>query len=195
MSEKGKNHPKDGACLDGDRWYVVGTWARTESYVVRELADAGFVAHLPMVIAEHRQIPARMMSKRQRGKAPLYVRVHVPLFPGYLFVQFNAARDPWRRIVREIAGVRTLFRHTENSPTPLPHGAVEALQAGADERLVLRSAEPLIAAGAIVRVVDGPFVDHAGVCLWSDETRLRAMMDIFGRETEVELLRRSVRVE
>ena len=184
------NHP-DGGAMSDPRWYVVQTEPRCESFVARELADGGFTAYLPMCLAKRRETPARQMSRARRGSAPIYVTVHVPMFPGYLFVTFDIVADPWRRI-RRTMGVKRLFQHREDAPTPVGRGAVEALQAGAEDRLTLRSAAPLYEAGAVLRVQDGPFADHAGVCLWNDETRVRVLLEIFGRSTEVELLRRSV---
>jgi transcriptional antiterminator RfaH len=115
-----------------------------------------------------------------------------PLFPRYLFVAFDKHRQRWRAI-HSTRGVQRLFSSGPETPMPVPHGLVEAIRAGEAERLVVQDMVPaFIAAGAAVRVTDGPLVNHRGVCRWDAGTRVRILLSLFGRETEVTLPRQQV---
>ena len=182
------SHPECGSV---PRWYVLQTEPRCERFVLRELAEIGFNAYMPQVLHLCREVPARAQSRHQRTK-PIYTTRPVPMFPGYVFVSFDRDTSNWRDLCRTM-GVKKLFCHGPDKPTPIRLGVIEAFRAGEDERLMLRSSAPLIEAGAIVKIEDGPFADHNGVCLWNDQTRIRLLVSLFGRETEMTLNRTQVK--
>lgn len=184
-----ESHPECGACPTL-RWFVLQTEPRCEAWVAGELSQAGFTTFLPQVMHHCREHPARTQSRAKR-RQPLYTTRPVPAFPGYLFVAFDEAVDPWRKLTRTM-GVKRIMMRSSERPAPVPAGVVDRLRRESDGRLMLRSPAPLFEAGAILRIEDGPFADHNGVCLWNDETRVRVLLDLFGRSTEVTLNRGDV---
>lgn len=161
----------------GPRWHCVQTWPRHERLVAAELAKRGLTAHLPEF--------ARIAGNDQV--------ILVPLFPGYLFVQFDVAADPWRCIAR-LPGVACLFSVNER-PIPLPVGVVERLiDAIGPDGAADRDADPLrpLAAGAVVRIDAGPFAGLLGLVEACDRLTARVLLMVLGRHTPVTVPRRSV---
>ena len=156
------------------RWYVVQTHPRQEAQAQRELQNQDFQAFCPMVAKESR--------------LGVYL---VPLFPGYIFCQIDTSR-PWRSVA-STRGVLRLLSSAPERPIPVPPGIVEELMATASLRSVITAiAPPLLAEGAKVRVTDGPFADQQGIVLWSDNRRVRLLMEILGRQTPIETDRKAV---
>lgn len=92
-------------------------------------------------VHEHEEQRATQHLNRQAFQTylPLHVErrsVIVPLFPGYLFVAFDPAADPWGKI-RSTRGVGGLICHGVGKPTPLPHGEIEALMSRTSPRGVV----------------------------------------------------------
>lgn len=160
-------------------WYCVQAERGRESEVRDRLEAQGFGAFLPLVI-------------EMRGPERLRRATVAPAFPGYLFVSFDVRADRWRSIVYT-RGVRGLFSSAPDRPTPVPRSQVEALLALGYDAPIARDPRPqLIQAGATVRVIDGPFADAEGVCLWDDRRRVRLLMDLMGGAREVTLPRKVV---
>ncbi len=160
----------------GLRWYCVQTHFREEYRALGELWQQGFRAYLPCLLPEDGE------------------RIE-PMFPGYLFVAFDAARDQWRPIVAT-RGVRRLFSAAPERPLPVPVGIVEELQArgrAGDGVIDLRRRAPDLE-GRTVRILSGPFADFTGVCQMVAADRVRVLIDLFGRSAPIDLKRADVRV-
>jgi transcriptional antiterminator RfaH len=171
-------HPSCGS-HGGLRWYCAAAAPRREVDARDALEDAGFAAFLPLVAVTIRH--ARKERVEQRA-----------VFPGYLFVALDVSRPGWR-LAAHTKGIRRLFGSTPERPTPLPIGLVERMLAvGFDQPIVADVTPALIAAGADVRITDGPMLDHRGICQWDDGTRCRVLLSILGREIEVVLKRGQV---
>ena len=173
----------------GERWHLVQAEHRLERTAAREMERLGFATFLPEVLEERRAMPARMLSRAQRAKPPRMELVQVLAFPGYAFVQFDPDCDPWGGVTR-VPGVRRLFADSAGRPAPLPDSAMDRMRKDMADRLALTTLAPLLDAGARVRVTDGPFADHVGVCLWSDAQRVRVLLELFGRSSPTTLPRR-----
>ena len=116
------------------------------------------------------------------------------VFPGYLLVRLNLDDDSWR-VVRDTPGV-TGFVGGGAKPTPLSRKEVESILgvekvgeggvAGEGKK-----ARPRLEfdVGEQVRVVTGPFADFNGAIseINVDQSKLKVLVNIFGRETPVEL--------
>ena len=185
----GANHP-NGRAWPQPRWYVIQYDHGRELSVLRSLTEYGFETYLPLVLTMVRSKPSSALSAKQRVPQPTMIPVRRPAFPGYLFVRFDAASDPWGDITRT-ACVRRMFQRGD-TPTPIPHGVIERLIDGQTDRLMLRSVDPLLEVGAQCAVSAGPFTDHQGVCLYSDQARVRLLLNLFGRMTEVDVQRHYV---
>lgn len=158
----------------GPRWYVLQTEPRREFQVIHDLTLAGFTVRMPMFIDN-----AHPVSH--------------PLWPGYVFVQFDVGADDWRFVVHR-PFVTRLFGADRELPTPLPIGWLETVLAmeNDDGLIDARAPVPAIQPGTLLRVTDGPFTSFVGVCAWSDDERVRAVLNIFGRDAPVDLPRSSI---
>ena len=114
------------------------------------------------------------------------------VFPGYLLVRLNLDDDSWR-VVRDTPGV-TGFVGGGAKPTPLSRKEVEAILGVEKETGVPgegKKARPRLEfeVGEQVRVVTGPFADFNGAIseINVDQSKLKVLVNIFGRETPVEL--------
>lgn len=108
------------------------------------------------------------------------------IFPGYMLVKLEMSDDAWLAI-RTTDGV-TGFVGMSSKPTPLPKSEVEAIM-----KYTEQSGEASYKAdfvdGEAVKVVEGPFNDFLGTVDKIDEEKgkVTVLLNIFGRETPVEL--------
>jgi transcriptional antiterminator NusG len=114
------------------------------------------------------------------------------VFPGYLLTRMALDDDSWY-VVRNTPGV-TGFVGSGAKPTPLSRKEVEdILGVGKVEgaEAPTKKARPRLEfeTGEQVRVVAGPFADFNGAIseIDVDRSKLKVLVNIFGRETPVEL--------
>jgi transcriptional antiterminator NusG len=112
------------------------------------------------------------------------------MFPGYLLVRCRLDDDSWY-VIRNTPGV-TGFVGAGNKPSPLPRKEVEHfLAVKVDEVEAPKRSRPRLQyeLNETVRVKEGPFADFSGeiVEINEDQLKLKVLVNIFGRETPVEL--------
>jgi transcriptional antiterminator NusG len=113
------------------------------------------------------------------------------MFPGYLLVRCELDDDSWY-VIRNTPGV-TGFVGQGAKPSPLPRKDVEAFLSVSTEgpEEVAARAKPRLEyeMGETVRVKEGPFADFSGeiIEINEDQLKLKVLVNIFGRETPVEL--------
>jgi transcriptional antiterminator NusG len=112
------------------------------------------------------------------------------MFPGYLLVRAELDDTAWF-VIRNTPGV-TGFVGQGAKPSPLPKRDVEAflMPKGSEEQVASRAKPRLeFEMGETVRVKEGPFADFSGevIELNEDQLKLKVLVNIFGRETPVEL--------
>jgi transcriptional antiterminator NusG len=114
------------------------------------------------------------------------------VFPGYLLVRMDLDDNSWY-VVRNTPGV-TGFVGSGAKPSPLSRREVEDILgvpgpvgAGTPEKKARPRLEYEV--GEQVRVVTGPFADFNGLIseIDVDRSKLKVLVNIFGRETPVEL--------
>jgi transcriptional antiterminator NusG len=120
------------------------------------------------------------------------VVVQKKVFPGYLLVRMDLDDDSWY-VVRNTPGV-TGFVGSGAKPTPLSRKEVESILGvggKAETGTVEKKARPRLEyeVGEQVRVVAGPFAEFNGAIseIDVDRSKLKVLVNIFGRETPVEL--------
>lgn len=171
-----------GAVPSAHRWYVVATAPGRERGACQALESAGFGTFLPMVEETRPKRRVRWGREFIENRKAI-----VCAFPGYLFVSFDVAGMAWRSIHR-MDDVGRIISSAAERPIPVGQAAMAVLMAHAyDRTMVTDPTADLIEAGAQVRVLDGPFVDHLGVCQVSRRDRIAIMVSLFGRETLVEM--------
>jgi transcription termination/antitermination protein NusG len=133
-------------------------------------------------------IPMEDVIEFKGGKK---VVVQKKVFPGYLLVRMDLDDDSWR-VVRNTPGV-TGFVGLGAKPTPLSRKEVEAIlqvqPEGVEGGKKTRPHRPMFEVGESVRVREGPFADFSGQIaeINEDQLRVKVLVNIFGRETPVEL--------
>jgi len=169
------------------RWYVVHTYSGYENKVRSNLgnvvASRGIEDRVFEVV-----IPMEDVVEFKGGKK---VTVQKKVFPGYLLVRCDLDDDTWGAI-RNTPGV-TGFVGPGTKPTPLSRREVEnILQVKVEgaEAPTKRSRPRLeYEVDETVRVKEGPFADFSGQIaeINEDQLKLKVLVNIFGRETPVEL--------
>lgn len=169
------------------RWYVVHTYAGYENKVKQNLASRVRSMNVEERIFEV-VIPMEDVIEFKNGRK---VVVQKKVWPGYLLIRMDLDDDSWY-VVRNTPGV-TGFVGSGAKPTPLSRREVEETlgvggrQEGAPEKKARPRLEFEISEQ--VRVVQGPFADFNGAISEIDveRSKLKVLVNIFGRETPVEL--------
>jgi transcriptional antiterminator NusG len=169
------------------RWYVVHTYAGYENKVKSNLESRISSMNMEDRIFEV-VIPMEEVAEIKAGKR---VFVQRKVFPGYLLCRCDLDDDSWS-VIRQTPGV-TGFVGPGTKPTPLPRSEVESIlqvrpegTEGTKHRSKPRLEHQV---GDTVRVKEGPFADFSGQIaeINEDQLKLKVLVNIFGRETPVEL--------
>ncbi len=165
-------------------WFVVHSYSGYENKVKANLETRIKSMHMEDLIFEV-VIPMEDVVEFKGGRK---VTVPKKQFPGYILVRMYLDDDSWYA-VRNTPGV-TGFVGSGSKPTPLSRREVERiLGVTKDEEKKAPRFKPDWEVGETVRVVEGPFADFNGVIedINVDQSKVRVLVDIFGRETPVEL--------
>ena len=168
------------------RWYVVHTYAGYENKVKSNLESRIVSMNVEDRIFEV-VIPMEDVVEFKNGKK---VVVQKKVFPGYLLCRCDLDDDSWATI-RNTPGV-TGFVGPGTKPLPLSRREVESiLQVKVEGIEPQKKSRPRLEyeAGETVRVKEGPFADFSGQIaeINEDQLKLKVLVNIFGRETPVEL--------
>jgi transcriptional antiterminator NusG len=169
------------------RWFVVHTYAGYENKVKSNLHSRAVSMNMEDRIYEV-VIPMEDVVEFKNGKK---VVVQKKVFPGYLLCRCELDDDSWS-VIRNTPGV-TGFVGPGTKPTPLSRREVEGIlqvKAEGTEAPSKRSRPRLEhEVGETVRVKEGPFADFSGQIaeINEDQLKLKVLVNIFGRETPVEL--------
>ena len=170
------------------KWFVVHTQSGYEKKVKQNLEARTSSMNMEGRIHEV-VIPMEEVVEFKGGKK---VIAQKKMFPGYLLVRCFLDDDSWY-VIRNTPGV-TGFVGQGTKPSPLRRREVEtflAVKVEGDDAAPTRTARPRLEfeAGETVRVKEGPFADFSGEIVDIDEDKLKVkvLVNIFGRETPVEL--------
>ena len=169
------------------QWYVLHSYAGYENKVKTNLESRIASMNMEERIFEV-IIPLEDVIEFKNGKK---VVVQKKVFPGYLLARLDLNDDSWY-VVRNTPGV-TGFVGSGAKPTPLSRREVEnILQVKPDgEGMGGRKTRPRLEyeVGESIRVKEGPFADFTGTIddINEIQLKLKVLVNIFGRETPVEL--------
>jgi transcription termination/antitermination protein NusG len=187
VEEREEEGPREPSPYDRPgEWFVVHTYAGYENKVKSNLASRVRSMNMEERIFEV-VIPMEDVIEFKAGRKTV---VPKKVFPGYLLVRLHLDDDSWR-VVRDTPGV-TGFVGGGAKPTPLSRKEVETIL-GVKEGVagMEKKARPRLEfdVGEQVRVVAGPFADFNGAIseINVDQSKLKVLVNIFGRETPVEL--------
>jgi transcriptional antiterminator NusG len=167
-------------------WYVVHTYAGYENKVKSNLESRISSMNMEERIYEV-VIPMEDVVEFKGGKK---VTIQRKVFPGYLLCRCELDDDSWS-VIRQTPGV-TGFVGPGTKPTPLSRSEVEGILQVRDEGVEgPKRQRPRLEheLGETVRVKEGPFADFTGQVaeINEDQLKLKVLVNIFGRETPVEL--------
>ncbi len=183
-------------------WFVVHTYSGMENRVKSNLENRIISLNMEDYIHEI-VVPTEEVAEIKNGQRKMVKRT---VLPGYVLVRMDLTDESWAA-VRHTPSVTGFVGHS-HQPVPLSMAEVENMLAPA---VVARAEAEAVAAGTAtpgsattskkpvevadfdvqdsVMVVDGPFATlHATITEINPESqRVKALVEIFGRETPVEL--------
>lgn len=161
----------------GTPWFCFIAKPGEHTRAIINLRQQGFPAWLP----EHEVV----LANRQRRIEPLFGR--------YGFVQFDQHADAWGPILHT-RGVAGLLKRPTGMPAQVPQAAVDVLLSQcAPNGVIYQTADiDAIREGANCRLVSGPMSGLIGICKRRTQERVWLLMEIMGRQTEVEVKRPAV---
>jgi transcription termination/antitermination protein NusG len=206
VADEGTDESVDAAAVDpleefrealrskpGD-WYVVHTYSGMEKRVKTNLENRITSLNMEDFIYEV-HVPQEDVWEVKNGQRRQVSRT---VLPGYVLVRMDLTDESWSA-VRHTPSVTGFVGHS-HQPVPLSLAEVEAMLAPAIVEETESAASPTktkqkkveftdFYAGDSVMVVDGPFATlHATITeINIDAQRVKALVEIFGRETPVEL--------
>jgi transcription termination/antitermination protein NusG len=164
-------------------WYVIHTYAGYENKVKANLQSRISSMNVEDKIFEV-VIPMEDVMEIKQGRKQV---VQKKVFPGYLLCRMDLDDDSWY-VVRNTPGV-TGFVGSGTKPTPLSDREInKILQVKPEDKKKLRPRLEFEEQES-VRVTSGPFANFTGTIseINVDQSKLKVLVNIFGRETPVEL--------
>ncbi|MFC6288078.1 transcription termination/antitermination protein NusG [Nocardioides sp. GCM10027113] len=183
-------------------WFVVHTYSGMENRVKSNLENRIISLNMEDYIHEI-VVPTEEVAEIKNGQRKMVKRT---VLPGYVLVRMDLTDESWAA-VRHTPSVTGFVGHS-HQPVPLSLSEVESMLAPtvvAQAETAAAAAAPASAGAAAparkpvevadfdvsdsVMVVDGPFATlHATITeINAESQRVKALVEIFGRETPVEL--------
>jgi transcriptional antiterminator NusG len=171
-------------------WYVVHTQSGYEKKVTANLNARIQSMNMEDKIYEV-VIPMEDVVEFKNGKKQ---NVQRKVFPGYILVRCQMEDESWY-CIRNTPGVTGFVGQSDRGqkPTPLRRREVRTFLSTKDRATDTEAARPKpkldYEEGESVRVKEGPFADFLGTIaeINADHMKLKVLVNIFGRETLVEM--------
>jgi transcription antitermination factor NusG len=159
--------------VPGSAWYALYVQVNHEKKVALQLSQKAVSHFLPLA--------ERWSSRKDRR-----TRIHVPLFPGYIFIHTCLDYATHVEIVK-IPGTVYILRNTEG-PVPIPDHQIHSLRTILEQVKDL-TVHPYLKEGQWVRVVRGPLEGCVGILVRRNpkKGRLVVSVDVIRRSVSVEL--------
>ena len=153
-------------------WYVLHTRSRHENVVTEGLSNKNMHVFLPMV---------KVRSTRRDRK----VMIHVPLFPGYVFLKTDLHPHTHLEIVKTAGVVRLIG--TQQGPVPVAEDTIASL------KIMVASEMPIVTGNRLqpgdrVVVVNGPLTGVVGTFVrYRNQGRVVVNIEALGQFAGVEV--------
>ncbi len=162
-------------------WYVIHTYSGYEDAVAKNLRQRieslGMEDKIFNVL-----VPKEKKVKIKKGKRELFEE---KIYPGYVLVEMIVTDDSWY-VVRNTPNV-TGFVGAGTTPVPISKEEIESLK----KRMGVEAPQYKIDVkiGDLVKIIDGPFKDFDGKVseIDSERGKIKVLINMFGRDTPVEL--------
>lgn len=166
---------------ENEHWYVLHTYSGYEDNVAGNLRhrieSMGMEDKISEVV-----VPREKKIKVKQGKRQT---IEERLFPGYVLVKMVVTEDSWY-VVRNTPNV-TGFVGSGTTPTPVSQEEIGRLLKRMGEEEPKYKMD--VTEGDAVKIIDGPFKDFEGRISEVNEAKgtIKVLVNVFGRETPVEL--------
>lgn len=152
-------------------WYAAQVRPNSETLAMAHLERQGFTPFRPLI-----------WERQRRGQAQ--ARVLRPMFPGYVFVQFDVVHSDWPKI-RYTRGVTRLLGNEVSGPSKIHAALIQTLKLRCASNLPTDLVQNL-QTGDSVQVIRGPFADFIATVEKVDaQKRIWLLMDLMGRTARV----------
>ena len=132
-------------------------------------------------------LPLQNVTKRSAHK---FVDRHVPLFPGYMFVELDTAQNAWRKVNSTLGVARIVS--LGGTPTPVPSAIINEFISRCDDEGILRPTLGL-EVGQDVKVLRGPFANFvAKVEEISPDQRVWILIDLLGQPSRISVTKDAI---
>jgi len=164
------------------KWYAVHVFTQHEQKVKSLIEKLAKNRQMDDKILEI-IIPVDKEVKSQNGKK---VSVETKVFPGYILIKMMMDNQTWD-LVRRTQYV-TNFVSASGKPVPIKDSEVKRIITSLDPNTGFKPKKTWMK-DMVVRVNDGPFIDLTGKIDFvdDDKQKLKVMINLFGRDTPVEL--------
>ena len=166
------------------KWYVVQAYSGFEKNVQRTLEERIAREEMGDYFGQI-LVPVEKVVDIRNGRKTISERKS---YPGYVLVEMEMTDDSWY-LVQSTPRVSGFIGGTANKPMPISQREAEIIlqqvQTGAEKPKPKIEFE----VGQQIRVNEGPFADFNGIVdeVNYERNKLRVSVQIFGRETPVEL--------
>ncbi len=186
-SDEEEPAPIESAYDKPGKWYAVHTQSGYEKKAKQNLEARAASMNMEDRIYEV-VIPMEDVAEFKGGKK---VVVQKKMFPGYLVVRARLNDDAWY-IIRNTPGITNIVGPPGGRPSPLLRKEVEKflqLKPEGEQQPSRTKARFEFEVGESVRVKEGPFADFSGEVreINEEQLKVKVLVNIFGRETPVEL--------
>lgn len=166
------------------RWYVVQAYSGFEKNVQKTLKERivreGMEAYFGQVL-----VPVEEVVDVKNGRRTISER---KFYPGYVLVEMEMTDESWH-LVKSTPRVSGFIGGTANRPLPISQREADVIMQRVRSGVEKPKPKVEFEVGQSVRVNEGPFADFNGVVdeVNYERNKLRVSVQIFGRETPVEL--------
>lgn len=166
------------------KWYVVQAYSGFEKNVQRileeRIAREEMGDHFGQIL-----VPVEKVVDIRNGRKTISERKS---YPGYVLVEMEMTDDSWH-LVKSTPRVSGFIGGRANRPTPISQREAEIILQQVQTGIEKPKPKVEFEVGQQVRVNEGPFADFNGVVeeVNYERNKLRVSVQIFGRETPVEL--------
>ncbi|HFC1659533.1 TPA: transcription termination/antitermination protein NusG [Neisseria gonorrhoeae] len=166
------------------KWYVVQAYSGFEKNVQRILEERIAREEMGDYFGQI-LVPVEKVVDIRNGRKTISERKS---YPGYVLVEMEMTDDSWH-LVKSTPRVSGFIGGRANRPTPISQREAEIILQQVQTGIEKPKPKVEFEVGQQVRVNAGPFADFNGVVeeVNYERNKLRVSVQIFGRETPVEL--------
>ncbi len=163
-------------------WFVLQTYSGYENKVKENLLQRAQTYNMMDNILRV-EIPTQTVNVEKNGERK---EVEENRFPGYVLVEMVMTDEAWF-VVRNTPNVTGFVGSHGNrsKPTPLLEEEIRAILLSMGQTVDI--VDTNIQVGDMVQIIDGAFTGQEARVLEIDKSKVKLMLEMFGKETEAEV--------